>query len=161
MKRVPHEFVLESLVELVGEGPDAIYTKPMFGALGVYYGDKIVIILREKGVDRDDGVWIATTSEYHASLKQDFPTMRSIEIFGPGPTGWQILPVDAPDFEESALKLTERIAQADPRIGKIPAKKRLNKKNHAKNRPAKKMRPKPKIGSQKKPKIKLSKGRKT
>jgi hypothetical protein len=30
--------------------------------------------------------------------------MRSIQIFGRKVTGWQVLPVDAPDFEEAALR---------------------------------------------------------
>ena len=46
--------------------------------------------------------------------------MRSITVFGKDVTGWQVLPVDAPDFEETALRACELIAARDPRIGKIP-----------------------------------------
>ena len=46
--------------------------------------------------------------------------MRSIGLFGTPVTSWQVLPVDAPDFEESALRACELIAARDPRIGKIP-----------------------------------------
>jgi hypothetical protein len=41
-------------------------------------------------------------------------------VFGDGLTGWQVLPADAPDFEESALRVCELILARDPRIGKIP-----------------------------------------
>ena len=39
-----------------------------------------------------------------ASLRADFPSMRSITVLGSGVTGWQILPASAPDFEEAALR---------------------------------------------------------
>src|SRR4051794_5432514 len=95
-KSIPFEFVLEEL------GRVAPYTKPMFGAVGVYVGDKIVFILRDRESSPvDNGVWLATTGEHHQSLLSIFPNMRSLKVFGPGPTGWQVLPVDAVDFEES------------------------------------------------------------
>jgi hypothetical protein len=50
--------------------------------------------------------------------------MRSIQVFGTSVTGWQILPADAPDFEESALRACELIAAKDPRIGKVPKSRR-------------------------------------
>lgn len=54
--------------------------------------------------------------------------MRSIKIFGPGPTGWQILPVDAEDFEESTFKACGLVAQNDLRIGKVPKSRSKNRK---------------------------------
>lgn len=120
-KPPPHEFVLDALTEA---GPT---TRPMFGCLAVYVGEKIVLILRDKG-DRatrtDDGVWLATTQEHHKSLKKDFPSMRSIRLFADGgPTGWQCLPVESETFEEEALRACELVLRGDTRIGKIPAKK--------------------------------------
>jgi hypothetical protein len=35
-------------------------------------------------------------------------------------TGWQVLPADAPDFEEGALRACELVVARDPRIGKVP-----------------------------------------
>src|SRR5579871_1198216 len=46
--------------------------------------------------------------------------MRSIQVLGKRVTGWQVLPVDAPDFESSALRACELVLARDPRIGKIP-----------------------------------------
>ncbi len=77
----------------------------------------------------DNGVWLATTREHHDSLRGEFPNMRSIGVLGKAVTGWQLLPADAVDFEESAMRACELIASGDVRIGKIPgAKKRGGKK---------------------------------
>jgi hypothetical protein len=121
-KVVPFEFVLDALHALSPR------TNPMFGCLAVYVGKKIVFILRDKGGQPDDGVWLATTLEHHASLRAEFPNMRSIQAFGKVVTGWQALPVDAPDFEEAALRACELIAAGDGRIGKVPKAKKPRKR---------------------------------
>jgi hypothetical protein len=72
----------------------------------------------------DNGVWLATTKEHHESLRGEFPNMRSIQVLGKEVTGWQILPADSPDFEQSALRACELIAARDPRIGKVPTTRR-------------------------------------
>ena len=114
-RNVPHEFVLEAL------SPLSARTNPMFGCLAVYVGEKIVLILRDKREGTaDNGVWLATTQEHHESLRREFPNMRSIQIFGKKVTGWQLLPVDATDFEEAALRACDLILAGDTRIGKIP-----------------------------------------
>ena len=118
-KPIPHEFVLEALAAL------SPATRPMFGCLAVYVGSKIVFALRDKpGGAADNGVWIATTEEHHESLRVEFANMRSIQVFETPVTGWQVLPADAPDFEESAIRACELIAARDPRIGKIPKPRR-------------------------------------
>jgi hypothetical protein len=117
-KPVPYEFVLDALTPLEPR------TRPMFGCLAVYVGPKIVLVLRDKGgAEADNGVWLATTKDHHASLRGDFPHIRSIAVLGADVTGWQVLPADAPDFEEAALRACELIAARDPRIGKVPKKK--------------------------------------
>ena len=126
-KAIPHEFVLNALTGL------SPMTRSMFGCLAVYIGDKIVVILRDKH-DRkpDNGVWLATTEEHHESLRREFPSMRSIQAFGKAVTGWQVLPVNAADFERDALRACELILAKDPRIGKVPkrrAKPVKNRKN--------------------------------
>lgn len=122
-KPIPHEFVLEALA------PVSPWTRPMFGCLAVYVEEKIVLILRDKPSSRvDNGVWLATTAEHHDSLRREFPNMRSIELLGKKATGWQVLPLDAPDFEQSALRACELVLARDPRIGKIPASRRNSRR---------------------------------
>jgi hypothetical protein len=114
-KAVPYAFVLDALADLPTE------TRTMFGCLAVYLGDKIVLILRDRrDPPADNGVWIATTEEHHESLAREFPSMRSIQLFGERTTSWQVLPADAPDFEQAALHACELIVALDPRIGKVP-----------------------------------------
>ncbi len=97
----------------------------MFGCLAIYVQDKIVLILRDKpDQTADNGVWLATTAEHHQSLRREFPSMRSIEVLGSKVTGWQVLPADAPDFEEAALRACELVLAGDPRIGKVPGARR-------------------------------------
>ncbi|WP_437856099.1 hypothetical protein [Sorangium sp. So ce363] len=132
-KPVPHEFVLDALAPL---GPE---TRPMFGCLAVYVEDKIVLILRDKPAPaQDNGVWLATTEEHHAALRPEFPSMRSIEVLGSGVTGWQVLPAEAPDFEEAALRACALIEAGDPRIGKVPGERRKRGEAPAKRAAAKK-----------------------
>jgi hypothetical protein len=120
-KAVPHQFVLDAIVGL------SPITRPMFGCLAVYVEDKIVLILRDKRDETaDNGVWLATTEDHHDSLRREFPNMRSIRALGKGVTGWQVLPADAPDFEEAALLACERILAKDPRIGKVPGARRTS-----------------------------------
>jgi hypothetical protein len=54
--------------------------------------------------------------------------MRSIQVFGKEVTGWQVLPADAPDFEEAALHACELVIARDPRIGKVPKARRTVKR---------------------------------
>lgn len=128
-KSIPFEFILEELDRL------SPHTKPMFGSYGVYVENKIIFILRDRPSNpEDNGVWLATHSEHHQSLAQEFPNMRSISIFGPGPTSWQVLPLDSDDFEESAFRACQLVLRNDKRIGKMP-KTKLKKKSKATIRP--------------------------
>src|SRR5208282_4596603 len=114
-KPIPHAFVLDAISTL------SPYTRPMFGCLAIYVQDKIVLILRDKPKSVvDNGVWLATAQEDHQNLRREFPNMRSIQVLGKRVTGWQVLPVDAPDFESAALRACELVLAGDPRIGKIP-----------------------------------------
>ncbi len=116
---IPFEFVLDEIAEM------APYTRPMFGCTAVYVADKIVFVLRDRPTSPDDnGVWIATTKEHHASLREELPELRSIPVLGDGVTGWQVLPASAPDFEESVLRACALVRASDPRIGNIPKPRR-------------------------------------
>ena len=121
--KIPFDFVLEAL--------DRIHprVKPMFGCFAIYAGEKLVLILRHRNEHTDDnGVWVAALHEHHASLKKDFPCMRSVRLIGSAETVWQNIPVDEDDFEELVLKACQFIVQGDVRIGKIPKQKKARKK---------------------------------
>lgn len=121
-KPLPHEFVLDEIAAL------APVTRPMFGCIAVYVEDKIVLILRDKRQPRaDNGIWLATSTEHHESLRREFPQMRSIRVFGKKPTQWQVLPADDPEFEDAAMRACKLVLARDPRIGRIP-KTRLARK---------------------------------
>jgi hypothetical protein len=121
-KAIPHEFVIEAIAAL------SPWTRSMFGCLAVYVEEKIVLILRDRRDETaDNGVWLATTEEHHESLRHEFPNMRSIRVLGKKVTGWQVLPADAPDFEEAALRACELVGARDPRIGKVPRTRRAAK----------------------------------
>lgn len=123
-KSPPFEFVLEALASI------RYTTNPMFGCLAIYRAEKIVLILRDKPTaSESNGVWLATTHEHHESLRAEFPSLRSIAVLGKAVTGWQMLPADAPDFEESALRACELVIAGDARIGKTP--KARNRKKRA------------------------------
>jgi hypothetical protein len=124
-KKIPFEFVLDELSDL------PYWTRPMFGCTAIYVGEKIVLVLRYKPErnDSSDGVWVATTKEHHVSLRRELPNLRSIAVLGRGETGWQMLPVEAPDFEESVRLACTLVRAGDSRIGKVPkAKKRRNER---------------------------------
>jgi hypothetical protein len=118
-KPVPHGFVLDAIAPLVP------WTRSMFGCLAVYVEDKIVLILRDKQVGTEDnGVWLATATEHHQSLRGEFPNMRSVRLLKKKVTDWQVLPADAQDFEEAAQHACELVLAHDPRIGKVPGERR-------------------------------------
>jgi len=115
----PFEFVIEALAPLSPR------TRSMFGCVAVYVGAKIILFLRDnREPAADNGVWLATTEDHHESLRREFPSMRSIQLFGRETTRWQVLPADAPDFEEAALRACELVLAGDPRIGKVPNSRR-------------------------------------
>lgn len=115
---IPFSMVLDELAPL------APWTRPMFGCTAVYVGDKIVFILRERpSSPADNGVWLATTKEFHASLRAILPSLRSIEVLGAAVTGWQVLPAASEGFEEAVLLACGLVLAGDPRIGKIPKAK--------------------------------------
>ena len=93
----------------------------MFGLFALYVNDKIVLMLCQRIKNPEiNGVWIATDQAHHKSLKKDFPSIRSISIDVDEATdsNWQLLPVDADDFESSVIKVCEFIQRKDPRIGR-------------------------------------------
>ena len=116
-KNIPFEFVLDYLTPL------DFTVKQMFGMWAIYVNDKIMLILRDrKDFENTNGVWVATSQEYHNSIKTDLPSLTSISNYSGGlkETEWQLLPVEANDFEESVRKVCDMIKRNDRRIGRIP-----------------------------------------
>jgi hypothetical protein len=135
LKPIPHAFVLDAISTL------SPYTRQMFGCLAIYVKEKIVLILRDKPTNTEDnGVWLATTQEHHQSLRREFPNMRSVQVLGKPVTGWQVLPVDAPDFEAAALRACELVLAGDARIGKIPGARTSKSGSKAAGRSAKQIK---------------------
>jgi len=125
-KRPPYDFILDELGDLV----TAI--KPMFGAYGIYRDHQILMILRKKEkFDNDTGMWLGVVNGHLDSIKKDIPELRDLEMFGPGPTSWQMLSEDLENFEDVALQICELIRRKDPRIGRTP-KARLKKSTKVK-----------------------------
>ena len=124
---IPFDFVLEQLYSVNVE------IRPMFGCFGLYVHDKIVLILRKRKTSTsDNGVWLATSKEHHASLRDLFPSMRSIKVFGGKETNWQNLPADANDFEEMVMQACEMILRGDNRIGRESKNKTAKKRGRKK-----------------------------
>jgi len=124
-KNIPFPFILDYLLPLEP------HMKPFFGCYGVYVGEQIVFILRDKDSHTDcNGLWIATSHEHHKSLKKEFPSLTSVSVLNEGSreTAWQMLPADSDDFEEAAIKACELVLKGDKRIGKIPKPKKKKKK---------------------------------
>lgn len=117
-KEVPHAFVLDALEQAEP------HTKAMFGMTGVYIGEKIVCVLRQRDAwPEDNGVWVPVLEGGHESLWKEIPSLRSLVEFGEGPTGWQLIPVDHENFEQDVFKVCDLILMGDPRIGKVPKRK--------------------------------------
>lgn len=117
-KAIPFSFVLDLLIEA---NP---VTRPMFGAVAVYCGEKIVMVLRKKEKEpMANGVWVATAPRHHESLKKLLPSLRDFNIFGINVSSWQLIPDDSETFEEEVTALCELVRRRDERIGRIPKRK--------------------------------------
>jgi hypothetical protein len=118
-KSLPFPFVLEELAPL-----DPV-TRPMFGSLGVYVGERIVMILRDKGPgDADSGVWLAFEPEHEAAVASALPRLCPIELFRTKVAGWKKLSSRSAEFEDDVGVVCRLLLEGDERIGKVPGKKR-------------------------------------
>ncbi len=110
---IPFEFVIDELFEFEPR------VQRMFGAHGVYIGEKMYFVLREseKSV-ADNGIWIATDKQYHQNLKHRFPAIRNFAVMKI--KKWLILPVEAENFEETAMELCQLVKDGNPAIGIVP-----------------------------------------
>ena len=118
-KQPPFPFILDEIEDL---GPRV---NPMFASHGVYIGDKIVFILRDKGpTDSDRGMWVVSEKDQTQALLKAFPSLRPIDVLGEKIGNWKKLSANAKDFEENALAVCELVRRRDPRVGKIPESKK-------------------------------------
>ncbi len=126
-KSPPYEFVLEDLADIITT------IKPMFGAYGIYREDQILMILRKKDkTDKDTGMWVAVVNGEVESLKKQIPELRDLEMFGPGPTSWQVVGEDLIHFEEICIKICDLIRNKDLRIGRTPQSRLRSKSKRIK-----------------------------
>lgn len=120
--KTPHPFVLEALAPLSPE------VRPMFSGFAVYTGDRLLMMLRERAKNpRDNGIWLVLSEGIDpadASLRQDLPSLRSIEMLRSKIGHWLLIPSDSPEFEEVALHACDLILRHDSRLGRIPQSRR-------------------------------------
>ena len=123
MKKPPYEFALKALAPLETQ------FKPMFGATAVFHGHhKALMILRKKTpADQNTGVWIGIQDEFIADIKNEFPMLKDLTLFGTPPTPWQVVRESEAGFEETVLKFCALIKKEDPRIGRILKAKQAGK----------------------------------
>ena len=124
-REIPFEFIFDYLL------PIETTVKPYFGMFAIYSGERLLLMLRERDNQPEmNGIWIATAKGGHESLKKELPVLRRFSGLKETDSGngWQMIPVTADEFEETAIKICELIARRDPRIGKIPPLKRKRKK---------------------------------
>ena len=107
---MPYDFALDYLYPLQTS------VKKMFGNYAIYCQGKIYLATRlnEKNVN-DNGIWIGTSFEHQKSLKEQFPSLCSLNTYNI--KKWLLLPVTAEDFEETAIQICELIKSGDERIG--------------------------------------------
>lgn len=100
----------------------------MFSGFAVYVGDLLVLMLRDHAKSpRDNGVWIVFsegTDPTDQDLRQEFPSLRRIELLGNKIGHWLVIPSDSPDFEAEALHACDLLLRHDARLGRIPQSRR-------------------------------------
>ena len=114
---VPFEFILDYL-------PTGITVKRMFGMHYIYWGKRILLILRKSKKEPEwNGIWIATSRAHHESLKAAIPELGAFFLDeNDRHSNWLLLKDDAEDFERGAIRICELISRSDQRIGKLTEK---------------------------------------
>lgn len=121
-KAPPHAFVLEALAPLAPE------VRRMFSGFAVYIGDRIVLMLRDHTQSpQDNGLWLVLSESVNpadTALRQEFPSLRPIELLHGKISHWLLIPSDSPTFEQEALHACDRLLHRDARFGRIPNSRR-------------------------------------
>ena len=112
---IPHNFVIEALY------PMPVRIKKMFGNYAIYVGNKIVPATRKNTTKpMDNGIWIGTSQEHHASLKSQFSSLTELKLYNI--KKWTLLPEGAEYFEGIAFRICDLTKKSDPRIGVVNSK---------------------------------------
>ena len=114
---IPYEFVFDYL-------PNGVIVKKMFGMHYIYWGKKILLILRKRQNEPElNGIWIAANKQHHQSLVNEAPELAPFSVKGDDLYGnWLLIKDDAEALEEAAIKVCELIVHGDPRIGRLTEK---------------------------------------
>jgi hypothetical protein len=117
-RSAPYPFILEALAPLEPE------VRPMFSGFAVYVGEKIVLMLRDSlKQPKDNGVWLVFSEAANLAdpgVRQDFPSLRLIDLLGGKIAHWRLIPADSSTFESEALYACELLLKHDLRFGRIP-----------------------------------------
>jgi len=121
-RSAPYPFILEALAPLEPE------VRPMFSGFAVYVEEKIVLMLRDSPKQpKDNGVWLvfsATANLADPAIREDFPSLRLIDLLGGKIAHWRLIPTDSSTFESEALHACELLLKHDLRFGRIPQSRR-------------------------------------
>jgi hypothetical protein len=121
-RSAPYPFLVEALAPLEPE------VRPMFSGFAVYVGEKIVLMLRDSPKQPDDnGVWLVFSEIANLAdprIRQDFPSLRLINLLGGKIGQWRLIPADSPTFESEALHVCELLLKHDVRFGRVPQSRR-------------------------------------
>lgn len=102
--------------------------RSMFGAKSVYLDGRIMLCCTA-GAEPWNGILICTSREHHAALQADFPMLGEHPILGK----WLYVSQSHPRFEAVALSLVRLVRSRDPRIGVLPAPRKLRRGAGAKS----------------------------
>jgi hypothetical protein len=120
--KIPHTFVLDALAPLRPE------VRQMFSGFAVYVDDRLILMLRDHiKSPEDNGLWLVLAEGIDpadASLRREFPSLRSIRLLRSKITHWLLIPSDSEDFEKAAFRACDLILRHDPRLGRVPQSRR-------------------------------------
>ncbi len=107
------------IVEPLESRPDLLL-KPMFSCLGLYLGERLVLVLAYKD-EPWNGVLVPTERHFHHELKAKFENIEPHSVLGK----WLYVSQSHPNFEATAEELVALVLNNDPRIGVVgsPRKK--------------------------------------
>ncbi len=111
--------------------PDEIVSKRMFGGVGYYLDDKLVLILIEVSLTREydgrhypfeiwNGCFFPVTPFKQTVVWSKFPALEN----HPANKNWLYLPADTPDFEDEIKILVRELKKRNPLFG-VPIKVKL------------------------------------